>query len=253
MVFFFGVNNHVFSSELNIPRFQNRKNSNLTYNLYEAYIKDDEWKFRCLNECVLNNDFYRIKEDKINDNNFFFLAKTEDLKKFDKKKIINFNDYTDTEPEFRANFKIYIKDGGFSSFQSEYPFDMVQKRGTLLSSLSSITNKNADNNYILIRNIFEDPIHEKFKAYFVDIKLKKILETFEIETNKSNLIKIQNSVIKPEVFVATDNYLGIPMYISEKNKHLSFEHTHPPHEYILGENKFKKILELKKEINEIIN
>ena len=43
------------------------------------------------------------------------------------------------------------------------------------------------------------------------------------------------------------------MYVSVKNKHVSFEHTHPPHEYILSNNKFKKISDLKKEINEIIN
>ena len=43
------------------------------------------------------------------------------------------------------------------------------------------------------------------------------------------------------------------MYVSVDNKHVSFEHTHPPHEYILSDNKFKKVSELKKEINEIIN
>ena len=42
------------------------------------------------------------------------------------------------------------------------------------------------------------------------------------------------------------------MYISVKNSFLSFEHTHPPHEYILSENKFVKVANLKNEINEII-
>ena len=43
------------------------------------------------------------------------------------------------------------------------------------------------------------------------------------------------------------------MFVSIKNKHVSLEHTHPPHEYILSKNSFKKIAELKNEINEIIN
>ena len=43
------------------------------------------------------------------------------------------------------------------------------------------------------------------------------------------------------------------MFVSIKNKHISFEHTHPPHEYILSQNKFKKITELKEEINAIVN
>ena len=51
----------------------------------------------------------------------------------------------------------------------------------------------------------------------------------------------------------TDKFLGIPIYMSIKNKHISFEHTHPPHEYILSKNKFEKISQLKNEVNEIIN
>ena len=59
--------------------------------------------------------------------------------------------------------------------------------------------------------------------------------------------------IKSEIFLVTDRYLGVPMYVSIKNNFLSFEHTHPPHEYILSENKFIKVTNLKKEINEIIS
>ena len=47
--------------------------------------------------------------------------------------------------------------------------------------------------------------------------------------------------------------MGVPIYISIKNKHVSLEHTHPPHEYILSNNKFQKVAILKNEINEIIN
>ena len=43
------------------------------------------------------------------------------------------------------------------------------------------------------------------------------------------------------------------MFVSYNNNDISFEHTHPPHEYILSEDKFKTISELKKEINAIIN
>jgi hypothetical protein len=42
------------------------------------------------------------------------------------------------------------------------------------------------------------------------------------------------------------------MYISVHDKHISFEHTHPPHEYILSQNKYKIIKDIKNEINEII-
>ena len=68
-----------------------------------------------------------------------------------------------------------------------------------------------------------------------------------------NCFELKKTLIKPEIFLVTDNYLGIPMYVSIKNKHISFEHTHPPHEYILSQDKFKTVSNLKKEINEIIN
>ena len=126
-------------------------------------------------------------------------------------------------------FKIYLNKGGFSSYQSEYPYSMITKKGTILSSISSIANSDADKNYVLIKNIFEEPIEEIFKAYLVNYKTKSIEEQFEIKTNYTNCIEISNKLIKPEIFLITDKYLGIPMYVSLKNNFLSFEHTHPPH------------------------
>ena len=95
-------------------------------------------------------------------------------------------------------------------------------------------------------------MHENFNAYLVNINLRKIEDKFVIKTNYTNCFEIRNSLIKPEIFLVTKEFLGVPMYISTNKNHVSFEHTHPPHEYILSQNKFKKISELKKEVNEII-
>jgi hypothetical protein len=156
-------------------------------------------------------------------------------------------------PAYRANLKIMLNNGGFSSYQSEYPFTMIQKKGTILSSISSIANKDAEKNYIFIKNIYELPIFESFTAYLVNIRKKTIEEKIEIKTNYTNSFELNKKLIKPEIFLITKKYIGIPMFISIKNKHVSFEHTHPPHEYILSQNKFKKITELKEEINAIVN
>ena len=94
---------------------------------------------------------------------------------------------------------------------------------------------------------------EVLKNYLVNYKNRSIEEKFQIKTNHTNCIEINNKLIKPEIFLVTEKYLGIPMYVSVKNNFLSFEHTHPPHEYILSDNKFLKVANLKKEINEIIN
>ena len=179
-------------------------------------------------------------------NEIYFFSRLFYFKKFNEKKLKNFNNFTDTHPAFRANFEISLNEGGFSSYQSEYPYSMATKKGTILSSVSSIANPDADKNYVLIKNIFEDPIEENFRAFLVNYKTKRIEEQFEIKTNYTNCIEINNKLIKPEIFLVTDKYIGVPMYVSVKNNFLSFEHTHPPHEYIVGEKKFVKVANLKK-------
>ena len=96
-------------------------------------------------------------------------------------------------------------------------------------------------------------VKEHNSIYFVDIKNKKILEKIELKTNSSNFLEIPSTLISPEIYIITDKFLGVPIFLSEHNGHLSFEHTHPPHEYFLSKNKFEQVSKLKKEIYEIIN
>ena len=81
----------------------------------------------------------------------------------------------------------------------------------------------------------------------------KVLKKEVLSTNFLNEIIVEKEFIKPEVFLFTDKYIGIPIFCSIKGKHISFEHTHPPHQYIMSEDKFKLVSELKKEFSEIIN
>ena len=254
MNFFYGINNDLFKSEVQIPLFQNSNFEKSNLKLFKSYSKNNKWILQEIsNKKIIKDHFYILKNEDILSNEIFFLADEAILNEFDDKKLKNFNNFTDTSPAFRANFKIYLNQGGFSSYQSEYPYSMITKKGTILSSISSIANSDADKNYVLIKNIFEEPIEENFKAYLVNYKTKSIEEQFEIKTNYTNCIEISNKLIKPEIFLVTDRYLGVPMYVSIKNNFLSFEHTHPPHEYISSENKFIKVTNLKKEINEIIS
>lgn len=253
MNYFFGIKNTDFSSEIQIPTFQNRVMKEKNIQLFKSYIDNNKWKIEEIKNKKINNDFFILKEDDIRNDYIYFLAKDKDLQNYTGANLENFNKFTDTSPSFRSNFKIIFKNSGFSSYQSEYPYSMVTKKGTILSSVSSIANNDAQNNYIFIKNIFTDPVSKNFDAYLVDISKKKIEEKITIKTNYTNSFKLTKSLIKPEIFLVTKDYLGIPMYVSVDNKHVSFEHTHPPHEYILSKNKFKKITDLKMEINEIIN
>jgi hypothetical protein len=253
MNFFFGFKNKKFKCEIQIPIFRNKifKVSNIC--LYKCYPKNNKWIIKEVINKKINDFFYLLKDEEISNDEIYFLAKKKDLEIFDVNKLKKFNNYTDTSPAYRANFKIYIENGGFSSYQSEYPYSMVVKNGNILSSVNSIANLKANKNYILIRNIFEKPIQEKFKAYLVDINNKIIKHEYILKSNFSNIIEINKKFIKPEIFLVTKKFLGIPIYISTKNKFISCEHTHPLHEYILSDNKFLKVKELKAEINEIIN
>ena len=254
MNFFYGINNNLFKSEVQIPLFQNSNFKKSNLKLFKSYPENNKWILKEIsNKKIIKDCFYILKNEDVSSNEIFFLADETIFNKFDHKKLKNFNNFTDTSPAFRANFKIYLNQGGFSSYQSEYPYSMITKKGTILSSISSLANSDADKNYILIKNIFEEPIEENFKAYLVNFKTKSVEEQFEIRTNYTNCIEINKKLIKPEIFLTTKNYLGIPMYVSVKDNFLSFEHTHPPHEYILSENKFIKISNLKKEINEIVS
>ena len=200
-----------------------------------------------------NDYFYILKNKDIKNNDIFFLDDDSIYDKFDQEKLIDYNNFTDTNPPYRANFKLYIENGGFSSFQSEYPYKMITNKGSIISSISSLANYEADENYILIKNIFEYPIEDNFTAYLVNYNNKNIVKQFTIKTNYTNCIKIEKEFIKPEIFLITDRYLGIPMYASIKNNFLSFEHTHPPHAYISSANRFKLVSNLKKELYEIIS
>jgi hypothetical protein len=221
--------------------------------LYKGYIENNKWKIEELKNKKINKNFFLLKKEDIRNTDIYFLATESDLDSYDNLKLKNFNEFTNTTPAFRANFKIILKNGGFSSYQSEYPYSMAEKRGTILSSVSSIANKDAAVNYIFVKNIFTEPLCEDFNAYLVDIVKRKVEEKIILKTNYTNSFELNKKLIRPEIFLVTKNYLGIPMYVSVHNKHVSFEHTHPPHEYILSKNKFKKISELKNEINEIID
>lgn len=256
MNFFFSFKNHFLQSKLTIPRFNNSGKHDSSLKVFEANIYKNLWKINQVN-CELNENFYFIDESLTNNETIFFLAKEEDIKLIKKNKfskLVDFNSFTRTSPvEYRSNLKVSITNGGFSSYQSDYPFSMITKKGSILSPVSSLLNKSGDKNIILIKNIFEEPIREKFNLFFVDLIKKKVLKNQVILTNFTNEIAVDSDLIEPNIYICTNKYLGIPIYLTIKNKHISFEHTHPPHHYILSEDKFKKIAELKKEVHEIIN
>ena len=254
MNFFFGIKTNFFTSKLQIPKFRNRDvNFIKNISLYRANIKDGTWNLKDLSDTNQDDYFYYLDNTEVNNDNIFFLATNKEVLKFEKKRLLNLSNYTVTYPSFRCNFEILNNLGGFSSIQSEYPYSMINKRGNIFSPINNLLNIDAERNFLFFKNIITEPKRIKFNAYFINIKTKKIEETFELFTNFSNLLNVNKKLIRPDIYFVSNQFLGIPMYVTIKNNHLSLEHTHPPHEYIQSPNRFDIISNIKKQINEIFN
>ncbi len=255
MNFFFGVKSSIINSTLTIPRFQNLSFTKKKYEVFELQIDSGKWEFKILRDIEVNKDFYKIDSSLIKKENIFCLATKNEMLELEKNefsKLINLNNFSDTSPEFRANLKVSLKDGGFSSYQSDYPFQMSTKKGSILTPLGNLCNINADENIIFLKNIYELPILDNFNIFFINLKTRKVLKKMTGRTNFLNEIVVENEFIHPEVFLFTDKYLGVPIFCSIKNKHISFEHSSPPHSEMMSVDRFKVINNLKKELNEII-
>ena len=255
MNYFFGFKNESFYSELTIPKFRNRdKKQNKSQLLYSANANNGKWFIKKIN-CQENDNFYFLKQKDIKEDIFFFLATMKEIENFyktDQKKLINFNSYSDTWPAFRSNLRIMNQQGGFSSYQSEYPYSMSTKKGSIISSVDLLLNKNAEKNFILFVNIFVEPLKEKFDIFLINLKKKIKLKKFVGVTNQTNFIEISKEHIHQDIYIFTKDFIGIPIFLSEKNYNISFEHTQPPHEYLIGKDKFAKVKQLKEKANEII-
>jgi len=252
MNFFFCVDDTNLKSVLSIPKFKNESNLNKKTQLFSLFIKKDRWQVGHPN-CDSDDDFFYIDDKKHEKDTVYFLANFSEVKKLIKnKQIYNINNLTNTNPAFRANLEISNSFGGFSSYQSDYPYDMVKLNSGILSSVSILLDKSADNNIIYFRNIYYNPIKKNCIYYIINSNNKTILKKGIVQTNKTNKINIDKELIDEHNYFFTTDITGIPIFCNEKKHHLSFEHTHPPHHYILSDNRFILVKNLKEKFYDII-
>tara|TARA_B100000674_G_C37910650_1_gene948427 strand:- start:733 stop:1500 length:768 start_codon:yes stop_codon:yes gene_type:complete len=254
MNFFFGIKNSFLSCKLTIPKFQNFGKYSNNYLVYEAFPENNFWNINLV-KCEQDESFFFLNNNTLDNKKIYFVANQEEIKKLKKQnnKLLDVSKFTNTSPAFRANLKIYIPNKGFSSYQSEYPFDMTMRTGSILSPISSLLNKEADQNFLFFKNIFFLPRNDESKLYLINISSKKVVNQFDIKENYLNQIEVDKKYISDDIYIFTESCLGIPLYVSIKNNHISFEHTHPPHHYILSQDRFKTIARIKNEIKNVIN
>ena len=252
MHLFFGLNNELFYSNIIIPKFSFKDSFFNECILCKINIVDQSWKISLLDDIENDKNFFYLKENKVKNNDIFFLATKKQIELFDKNKINDLGSFT-SQKNYRASFSIfYRKSNGFSSYQSEYPFKMTKARGSVVTSTALVTNYGCKN-YLLLKNIIDAPINKNFNAYIVNYKTKKIIDTFQLKTNCSNFLELTDKHIQPENYLITDKYLCIPIYISEKDGHISMEHTNPLTSNLLSEDRVELTKKFKNKIYEIIN
>lgn len=258
MNFFFKLDSKDYDYNLTIPRFTNSGQILKRLNLYSLSLANNNlskyWHYKKINSS--DDMFFTIKKNSEGNEDFFFLGSENICKNLfnsDKTEIKPINNFLNTHPPFRSNIKILKKNSGFSSYQSDYPISMINKKGSIVSPIETLLNDNAEANKIFFVNIYYKAIKENFRYYLINYKTKKIIFSDLIFTNTVNEISVSKEHIKKDIFFVTEKYIGIPIYFSDKMGHLSLEHTHPPHEYVFGKNKYKIIKDFKKEFNEIID
>ena len=253
MNYFFFLTDNNLNCELQIPRFKNNGDLFQEISLFEVKLINNYWLIDNA-ICDYDNNFYYLKSNIENKNNIYFLALNSDIKSRKVKHLYEYNSYTKTIPDFRSNLCITNDGGGFSSYQSEYPYKMTLYKGSLISSVSTLLNNQLASNSIFIKNIFHKPIIEKYPAYLVSKKEKQVLREFEIYSNSTNKIELLPEDISVDNYIVAKGYLGIPVYISMSDSHhMSLEHTHPPHSNIKGKNQFSLVTDLRNKLLEIVN
>jgi hypothetical protein len=252
--YFFFSKKHGISSRLEIPKFQNRGKIDPNLRLFCASIRDSMWIITAI-DCEEDLNFFYVEANEDNLDYIYFLATLSEVggENIAVKTLIKYNDFSYTTPDYRANLCVSNLMGGFSSYQSDYPFNMTLRRGSLMSSISTLGNRDAMVNTVFIRNIFCEPINEEYFAYLVCKKDRVIKKSFALRCNETSKINLNSEDFSASHYIVTKGFLGVPIYLSEsKEGHLSFEHTHPPHSNTHGLNRFAHVARLKNELLEII-
>ena len=126
---------------------------------------------------------------------------------------------------------------------------LFRSKGSLLSFHPFIQYNNVSN-FLLVLNLQDKPsIETKILEIFDSVSLEKLGES-ELLTNSVSRINLDQFKISPRSLpiMTCKNMAGIPfgLGVSDDNKMLSLEHTHPPASFTLFGNRFKMQSEIKR-------
>ncbi len=252
MSFFFALNLNNFNNLITIPKFTNEGTKLKGLSLFSAKIKKNKWHIR--KQVCREDDYFFYLEVLPRDlEDIFFLNNSSfcNNRELTVKELKIFYDVK-SNYSFRANLKIKNDKYGSSSYQSEYPIEMIYKKGSILSTVSSLTN-DANSNFIAFKQIYYLPTKKPFQVFLVDLKKEEILSKTIFYSNSTNIIELSKVKDIKNCCFYSDEFLGIPIFISYGDKGVSMEHSHPPHLYIQSNNKFKLVTNLKNKVKKIVS
>ena len=250
--FFFADNDFVFS-KLEIPKFNNAGRRNDDLKLFGAFIQNNAWQYYRV-ESQENDNFHFLTSTSDNkDHVFFYHANSLPNEGFFDA-LPKPSEFTHTSPAFRANLSIHNQHGGFSSYQSEYPYAMTRIKSSMVTSAGNLTMSGTSNCGVFLRNISAQPLHTKNTLYIWDEDSEEILDKTFVYSNKTNFVCLKKFLENTQnIGLFCDTMVGIPIFVIEyENQSLSFEHTHPPHENIHGENRYRLVKSYKSKVSEKI-
>ena len=254
MNFFFGLAHSELRTKLTVPRFQNGGRTRGDLRLFEASVSDGQWCVTALDDD--GNGLFFEPVNRKNSEAIYFIAAMSEVgaREIKLERLTTFNDFTDTVPDYRANLEVLNDKAGFSSYQAEYPFKMTERSGAIVSSLATLTNKNADQNLLFFRNIFHVPEHKTGRGYIISKTRRQVLRHIELVTNSTTCVTLRADEMGADCYFVSSDMLGIPVYVStSKNGAISMEHTHPPHSNVLGPRQFELTRRVKNELLEIVS
>ena len=89
MNFFFGINNNIFKSKIQIPIFKNRDLKKTSLKLFKTFPKNNKWVLQEVLNKKKNDYFYTLQDEEVLNNEIFFLAYDSIFKEFDDSFEIN--------------------------------------------------------------------------------------------------------------------------------------------------------------------
>ena len=248
MSVFFGVPNfREFSSRITIPKFNNRGEFYSGLSLVSIFSDGLNWQVDVLDEG--EEDFISLKSSDYDmSRTFFCFTKKSDIPELCEKglkSLKRFEFFTKTEPDFRANLAVQNTAGNVSSYQSEYPFEMLPLRGGIVSNINILSNAHdGARNYLIFVSIQDVPENKEIKLEIRNLSGEIFYETFSL-ANRVEVIELSHNWLRDECYLVSQGGVGIPIYMATINKKISLEHTHPPHEALFGLDAHKLVRQYK--------